>query len=422
MKTLYAGLFLVALVILFTLLGTLVFAPGGHENTFLLTGYGDATIVYSEDAETWTKAVDEDGNTPFGDDGVAFFANWRGGRWVAVGQNDITHSKNLAWSDDGKTWNYGTGSNFGSTSSSMGRFVEYGNNIWVAGGTPRTVNSPKLLWSKDGKEWNKSTGGAFGTTVDGTCSGIFYGGGLWLASGNDNSSGPKIWWSVNGKKWTAATGFPFGSGFTDNGGRFAYGKNRYVAVGDNSTDTDQILWYSDNGKAWKTCVHPFGSAQYAEDIKYYGGIFVAAARYASGGSVLAYSEDGINFTAATGQGNLSTGSWVDKLLPPTDGFWLALGYDSTKEAGLIYRSTDGKDWTKLSIDNFFPGPASLIQTGITGKYDKKYRTVVAGQANNSKNIYWSEDGKTFNEADNSPFGETLGTDVVLEARWAPQPV
>ena len=411
---------LVALAVLFTLLGTLVWAPGDHGNTFLLAGSGDATISYSSDAETWSESVDEDGNTPFGDAGNALAVNWGRGLWVVGGVNDDTPTKPLAWSVDGKTWTYGTGSNFGSTSESLGRVVRYADGIWVAGGTTATSSLPKILWSSDGKAWNNTTGGAFGTGSSGTCSEVFYGGGLWLATGNDGSSGAKIWWSNNGKNWNAATGSPFGTAANDSGGRFAYGNSRYVNGGTNTTTAGEIMWYSDNGKAWTAGTHPFGDAV-VYDVEYYGGIFVAGASWASDGdNILAYSTDGITFTAATGQGTLASGFYIDKILPPTDGFWLALGYDATEQAGLIYRSTDGMEWTKLSLTDFFPGPNSLIQTGITGKYNGNFRTVVAGKAVNSTNIYWTEDGETFTAANNSPFGETI-SDIILEARWAPVP-
>lgn len=424
MKVVYLGLLIIALVILFTLLGTLVWGKKNHNGTFVINSQSSKNnLIYSEDAETWTAAVDEDGNNPFGDTGAALDVHWARGRWVAVGNPESDNGNTMAWSDDAKTWTYGTGQNFGTTVGSTGRFVRFGDGLWVAGGTPGTSGNSVLKYSSDGKSWNDASGEPFGDGTSGTCSAIAFHDDLWVAGGNNGGSGPKIFYSSNGIRWTAATGTPFGSA-TSVPIVFAYGNDRWVAVGNDVSGSGSLIWYSDNGKAWSESTHPFtSSASTVWDIKYYGGLFVASGVFGTGGTILAYSTDGITFTAAEGLGTLAVGYYIDNVMIPSNGYWLANGTDGTD--GIVYRSTDGINWTDVTPDTFFPGPSGLSRGETWGKVyrGKKYRAVVTGSsATANANIYWTENGTDWNQVSETLIGagSVSGTSG-LEVFWAPAP-
>lgn len=399
---------LLTLVVLFTLLGTLLWAPGDKNGGYLIGGSGDQTVIYSEDGVNWTAGVDVNGNIPFGSSGAMLYMNYAGGLWVAVGDPNTTNGESMVWSSDGKTWNYGTGEKFGTSASSFGEVVVYADGIWVAGGTSENT----LLWSYDGKEWNNADNDPFNT---GSCNGLFNATGLWLAGGRDGDTGTKIWWSENGKSWTATTGAPFGTGVNNSPGRFAYGNGRYVNCGDDQVDSSKLLWYSDDGKAWSEAIHPFTSAV-GQDVVYANDIFVASTTYGdSSNPMIAYSTDGNTFIAATVPGTFTAASNFNKLVVRENGFWLALGTNGSN--GIIYKSEDGRTWEDVTPDSFFPGADSLVRTGIWGKVNGKWRVVISGQSTNGENIWWSEDGENWTVSLDSPFGSDENG-IGDEARWS----
>lgn len=425
-KSIIIGITIIVLVILFTLLGILVWGVKNHEGSYVIVSQSSSNnIIYSEDGETWTAAEDENGGNPFGDTGAVLNLDWNKGRWVVVGNSSSDNGDSMAWSDDAKTWTYGTGQNFGTTAGSEGREVQYGNSLWVVGGNPGTAGNSVMKYSEDGKSWNNASGSPFGNGLSGSCSALRYLNNLWLAGGTDGSSGAKIWYSSNGISWSAGTGSPFGTTAGSNPTSFAYGNGRWVASGTDADGSGSVLWYSDNGVAWSEAVHPFtssGTTVWA--VKYYGGLFVAGGVYQSGGTVLAYSTDGITFTAAEGLGTLASGYYVDNILEPLDGYWLANGTDGP--AGISYRSTDGITWTDVSPDTFFPGPSGLARGIANGKVNrgKTSRVVLTGSsATANANIYWTEDGENFNQVSETLIGSgSIAGRSGLEVHWAPAPV
>ena len=401
-------LLLVLLVIIFTLIGTLVYGKDSPSGTFVINSQTSTNnIIYSDDGETWTASVDENGNNPFGDTGSALDVHWNRGTWVAVGEPESVNENTIAWSDDAKIWNYGTGQSF----ETNGRFVRYGNGLWVSGGTPGAAGNSVLKYSNDGKSWSDSTGEAFGNGATGTCSAISFYKGFWLAGGNDGSNGTKIWYSTDGISWSAATGSPFGTSTNSNPLGFIYGNGRWVAIGNDADGSGSVIWYSDNGIAWSESTHPFTtSGNTIWDVAYYGGLYVVGGIFHTGGTILAYSTDGIVFTAATGLGSLSNGYVIDNIALPLNGYWLANGTDGT--TGLVYRSVDGKNWTNVTPDTFFPGPGGLVRGNAT---KKGTRTVVTGSSSSvNSNIYWTDDGENWNQVSN-----TLNGSNSLEITWAP---
>lgn len=406
---------LLALVILFTLLGTLLWAPKQQNGGFLIGGKGDQTIVYSQGGEDWSVAVDSNGNIPFGSSGETTFLDYGSGVWVAVADPNSASGETIAWSGDGKTWNYGTGENFSGSATSLGRAVEYANGIWVAGGTTKDTSKSTLLWSIDGKDWSSATNDPFGTTTNGTCDGLFYGGDLWLAGGTDGTSGVNVWWSTDGKSWTAATGNPFGSASNSGVGRFAYGNGRYVGCGASYGGNDNPLWYSDNGKHWVETTNQFGNVA-GKDVKYANGLFVATSQYLSdSNSMIQYSTDGKTFVPATVPGTFTSGAAFNNVVGREDSFWLAWGRNGSQ--GIIYKSEDGRTWEDVTPSGAFPTSASFVSSGVWGKYNGNWRFVIAGEATSGSNIWWTEDGNNWTEANNAPLGSGAGKDGT-ETVWS----
>jgi len=404
----------ILLIVLFTVLGTLVWSPKQQNGGYLIGGVGDQTVIYSSDGETWSAGVDVDGNIPFGTTGHMVYLNYAACTWVAVGDPNVVNGKSTAWSNDGKLWNYGTGEKFGSLSSSFGRTVQYGDGIWVAGGTTGNTSESTILWSYDGKDWNSAVNDPFGATTNGTCSHVFYNNGLWLVGGNSGTTGVNIWWSTDGKNWTASTGDPFGTSSDGGPGNFVYGNGRYVNCGTNP-DGSEPLWYSNDGKYWQTATHSFVSV-IGKDIAYANNIFVATAQNTGDtGTLIQYSTDGKTFVSATVPGTLGIGSSFSNVTGREGSFWLAWGRNET--TGIIYMSDDGRTWTNVTPDNFFPSTTGLPQTGTWGKYDGTWRFVLSGASSSGSNVWRTEDGENWTAADNALFGTGVSKGGI-EARWS----
>ncbi len=416
---------LVCLVILFTLLGTLLWNKKNSDGVFMACGDNDAQIGWSNDGSEWNAGIHADGGTPFGSGGTAININKGRDLWVAAGNPDGDRTRQLVWSnDDGNRWNDSTGTQFSSASGAQARVVQYGNNIWVAGGSPGTTGGYNVLHSTDGKQWGAADGEPFGTNSDATVANIQYLNDRWLAAGNGGTGGgttAKIWYSINGTSWSAATGSPFGTTDSTNPSRFAYGDGVYVAVG----GSDDQIWYSTDGIDWTAAdSHPFGSGGVVWDVKFYDGQFVTVGQYVSGGALTAWSTDGDTWEAGNLSSGPSTDNSLDNIQIPNEfnQYWLITGgTDGTSGASLYYTSTDGREWNIGEQTLFSTGNIQSSAAGFEGrKFDSTDRTLVVGISGTNQNVFYSQEraGITWTAATNAADVFGIGVDkTIVEARY-----
>lgn len=404
---------IVCLVILFTLLGTLLWdKKDKHNGYFVACGSNEVQIGYSDDGIDWNASTHIEGGLPFGTSGVAYDLVKANGIWVAVGNPSGSRTRQIIWSgDNGITWNDSTGNQFSSDSSAEGLTIAFGNGVWVAGGKGAVTSGTTLVYSRNGKDWSTVNNDPFGNG-EGTCTVVQYVNGRFLAGGKGSTgSVAKIWSSTDGINWTAATGTPFGTNAASNPTKFTYGKGVYVAVGLAGDDAN-TKWRSTNGIAWTaSAISGFGNGVTIWDVKFHNNLFVAAGVFNSGGPVVAWSTDGDTWTAGTGTGTLSSGYFMDNILIPDqkNNKWLIGG--GTGSNGLAFYSTDGKDWTQVT-DTLFPGGAVRSTTG--GWKDKSFhsdvRYMAVGNASGSQNVYYSSDKVNWTQAD-SVFGSGTGNTI-----------
>lgn len=267
------------------------------------------TILYSNDGKLWnstsgTRFNRIGNNISYGKD----ISN--NDKWIAVG-SDIagTISQNtILYSTNGINWN-GAG-----TPLVIGRAVEYGkisnNNGWIAVG--RTAGS-SIVYSNDGINWINVNGSTFSTNgFD-----IKYGNNIWVAVGENNligGGGNTILYSINGLDWMPT----IGEKFTLSGLRLNYGNGRWVALG---RGTNTILT-SDNGIEWNTITGTQFTTQ-GNYVEYGDGCWVAVGE---GGNTILTSADGVDWVVPSGMTFDIRGAYAKY----ANNKWIAVGRGTNK--------------------------------------------------------------------------------------------
>jgi len=165
----------------------------------------------------------------------------------------------------------------------------------------------------------------------------------------------------------------------------AYGNGRFVAVGGPLGSEKQIA-YSDDGVTWTASTdHPFGNGM-INAVAFGNGKFVAVGSGINNKSMTAYSTDGVNWTAVT---NITSPN--SNIL---DIVWGADKFVIGGQNGMAY-SADGVAWTTVPNSNAFDSMIERIGWG-DGKF-------VAG----TKNIAYSQDGITWTKAADDSFSMDL---------------
>ncbi len=356
----------------------------------------DSTIVRSFDTVNWTVPP---GLVGFDDIGNRVAYGMVGGSpgFIAVGAD--SGGKTIKYSNDGVggSWTDVTSGAF----STSGNGIAYSDGLWVAVGTDSGGNTIK--WSYDGLIWNNSITGAFIGGID-----VAYNNGLWIAVGDDAIatikgsldgqywidllSGTDVKYSVaygdgrwivgglntiiysdnSGGSWSSMTnafsGIAYGS---------AYGDGKWVAVGvdvDSAGKTikviecpasipptaplvtdvavgdgDTILVSYNNGVNW-THTGISGEFTLTGTGVGYGLVagfpgWVATGVIGGNNPILAYSNDGLNWTFGTGTTfDVSANSVVFNGVG-----WLALGSGFSNK---ILKSADGIDWSPIAESVF----------------------------------------------------------------------
>lgn len=265
-------------------------------------GRGTNTLAYSYDGITW-KGL---GNTIF--NGSCYCIMWNGTIWVALGAGNTM----FAYSYDGINWNANTAYNALFT---FGNWVAWNGTMWIAGGGAGTCT---LASSTDGKTWTPIEK----TTFTDYCIGIVSNGKRWVAVGKGTNS---IAYSDNGTTWTGIGTSIFSEGLTVawnrtmflasgsgiNNMAYSYDGAIWIGLGTSVPSSHGIGWndkmwvvvgvnagYSYDGKIWYSSSLPSscGDGMY---VNWNGSLWIAAtlATSSSKTSTLAYSSDGIHWTA-----------------------------------------------------------------------------------------------------------------------------
>jgi photosystem II stability/assembly factor-like uncharacterized protein len=213
--------------------------------------------------------------------------------------------------------------------------ISWGNGIFVAGGENGKISS-----SPDGIVWNDLTNSTFDNSA---IKSIAFGNNKFVAVGNDG----KIATSQDGITWTAIADSTFSDSDIND---ITFGNGLFVAVGNNNkmaVSLDGIAWAEVNG--------PFGNFNISA-IAFGNDKFVAA-RWGRGTDIYATSSDGTNWTKIEVNFNssfiydISFGNYR----------FVAVG-NTGNDAGFIYTSPDGTEWTLANFGIFGGQGFDIIAT------------------------------------------------------------
>ena len=204
----------------------------------------------------------------------------------------------------------------------------------------------------------------------------------------------KLAYSSDGKNWTVAADSTFAS---ENVRDIAWGNDTFVAVGSSAK-----IAYSSDGITWTAVADEdnafigiYGGKSGVISVTYGGGKFVAGGGgLANGGSsIIAYSSDGITWTAASGANSIFGTSGVSRLVYGDGTFLAAALLDK-----MAY-STDGVTWTAVtqSIFSLLPSGGSNSLNAIAYGNGKFLATGFDGT------IAYSTNGETWTVVANNPF-------------------
>lgn len=265
----------------------------------------------------------------------------------------VTSTDGINWSGLVSTPAFYSGG-LDTSAGAYSRFVDilYANNTWVAvsqgGDLTRAISSP------DGITWTKqdTSGGATGLTTATTAAplnGIAYAQGQFVIVGGNsvaNTNIQRLFTSPDGITWTGRTIYvePALTAIDVSATRSiwqsaAYGNNTWVAVASNaSSSTRRVIISTDGGVKWYNpiALTPAMNTKNWQRIIYANGIFVAVAA----DDATAISTDGINWTLNT---SFTAGQASFYDIDFGNGIFIA----STDQPGLIYKSSDGVNWTTV---------------------------------------------------------------------------
>jgi len=418
-----------------------IFGVAYANGMWVCAGNGTNVAWYSYDGIIWYPS--SSANSIFAETGAVAYGNgvWVLGGYSGGGAND----NKLAYSTDGIHWTVSTS---GTTALNYnGQSVAYGNGVFVAGGRYSSTNS--MVYSTDGIIWTPSASGSALITYG--VNAITYANGLWMACDADTvhivysndgihweqrgnagsvfgqvyhapAYGNGLWvtssspaYSTNGTTWTAindpvltsaaAVAYAAGIWVFSNGTNYSYND----VLSGFAYSTDGIHWTANPASAIMG-----NASQIATNITSYGqaavtsfdtGYFDPPSLWvASGGGInqLAYSIDGINWTAST-SGNSVFTSYTSKVA--YGNFWVAVGVSSgTNIMGYSY---DAINWTASTSGN------AIFTSNIIGLAYGNGVWVATGEGTNQ--LAYSTDGINWTA---STSGNSVITNVCFNVAYA----
>jgi hypothetical protein len=237
-------------------------------------------------------------------------------------------------------------------------------NRWVAVGEIPVPNSlpfvDAMAYSSDGMNWT-----GLGTSVFGNPAtplsifptggyGVAWNGSMWVAVGSGGGLASPynetIAYSKDGIKWAYATPSAFytvAGGGQGNG--VAWNGSMWVAVGGGGT----TIAYSSGGINWTSVTSPsavFGSS--GNSVAWNGSIWVAVGEGFGGPGEILHSTDGITWISAASIGAILTTNVND--VAWNGSMWIAVGYGASTSDTMAY-SYDGDTWVVVTLSLFSQG-------------------------------------------------------------------
>ena len=271
-------------------------------------------------------------------------------------------TKQLAYSTDGITWTASTSGNALFTTYCYA--VAWNGTRWVAGG----VGTNQLAYSTDGITWTGSTSG--NAVITNQCLAVAWNGTRWVAGGNGTN---QLAYSTDGITWTAST-----SG------------NAVLTTACYAVASTRVLP--------STTITP---TTFLETTL--GPASLPATAFVAGGSGtnrLAYSADGITWSASTSGNTVFTTYCLAVAWNGTQ--WVAGGLGTNQ---LAY-STDGITWTASTSGN------GVLTSGCYAVAWNGTRWVAGGEGTNR--LAYSADGITWTA---STSGNAVFTTYCLAVAW-----
>ena len=346
--------------------------------------FRNITTISPDGGRTWTSTITNSqhlfpeiggtdiGNTAF-NGGVCNDAVWNGMIWVAVGLG--SNGSKVATSKDGIQWTQIPVANV--PIDGVINTIVWNGKIWMIGGDGRSTNPPSptanefsIATSVDAINW---TGIPQTDNKVSNVKKIAWNGNYWTAVGSGTVS--KIMVSINGVNWETTINASDTSNETssntliENVNDVVWGGNRWIAVGSPrindasnnftilysadtpaiTTPTVQPAEYAYTGKKWRgvpgsSNLFPFG----VKSVCWNGKRFIAtgpAYSLTSAGNVIAWSSDGIKWTAYSSRKTFARGQR-----------WVAVG---SGNRATIATSADGKNWNEIyESSKLFPDISS----------------------------------------------------------------
>ena len=380
---------------------TLESQPGAHTGATrkYIPGYSDANRIFLDTAagnDAWTGANPT--NSPAGTGPFLTYA----AAATAAGTTKKIRLVNSATLSDNIT--KPTEATIGTTSSIASSSLTAPFSTWSS--VLGSVGSEKIVWSPrhsrfvsvggsghiristDGQTWTSASSPGYGST---NISDVIY-----LESTQTFYSvgyAGKVGTSTDGDSWSVSSPSPFG-GADLFGISYSETLGRWVCVGSsNGSDTTVNIWYSDDFVNWSKSGTPFIYSQ-MRSVEYAFGKFIAVSASATG---IAYSSDGVSWTAATTGANADT-VWVKVYYSALTDKLIAFGTSATDNGRTII-SSDGITWalvgtSGLTSTNYMKGVVDCIEIGCV---------VAVGTANK---VYYSADANVWTLATSS--GNTNG--------------
>jgi hypothetical protein len=230
---------------------------------------------------------------------------------------------------------------------------------FLAGGVGR--GGPPLRASADGRTWSPVADPQLdGQIVSALAA---FQGRLYAAGATTRVPGtlaPAVWTSTDARRWTpqALPGYddPLPGPHIQDISAMAAGVHGLVAVGgsDGPKRLGPLMWHSPDGQTWRRLdllpVIPSGLVQ---DLSHVVATDWGYAAYNEGDpSLLLVSPDGDTWTAVPGFDRQLTGSFVDISTIAADrGSLLAFGMDARSASPVVWRTADGRSWTRAAASS-----------------------------------------------------------------------
>jgi hypothetical protein len=256
-------------------------------------------------------------NSTFGTDKINSVA-WGGGKWVAVGNNG-----KIAYSADGKNWTAAVNTTFGADNINC---VAWGGGKFMAGG-----EGGKMASSADGENWTTVASNSFGTEA---INGLAWGANKWVAVGHFRLA----YSNADGTSWTGSDSnvpFNYQQG-SPNLLSVAFGNSTFVLVGAaGGQGHGGSLAYSADGITWTACTMEALVGVAITSVCFGNSKFVAVSQdkviYSTGGDIW-----------MSGQGSSLSGKQLNSVAAG-NGKFAAVGTNDS-----IFLSPDGTSWTALA--------------------------------------------------------------------------